>query len=309
MKGLEKDMKKKIITAVLLSMVLCAGLLTACGGSDEDSEGTGDSDTLSRQVKVVAYEGVGSNVLKNIDGDYKVRTYDQLPDVEKKIKSGDYDVAVLPTTSAGRMYGKTGRKLVEISPASMNGIYLLSNDYYLDENAKISALATKTIYVSGEDSTAVRVFEYLMSEAGMDSSSYKLKVLDSYGEIRKALADYGNIALASQPYATNLMKKNDQVVKLMDLNERFKEDTNLDIPTDVVIAKKSFAEKHDSDLRVFLKDYKKANDKTRQPGQQVFYSNTNRGITILKEFNDAMYSYNSAIFDGRSLKNGLYYQQ
>ncbi|MEA4923310.1 MAG: MqnA/MqnD/SBP family protein [Eubacteriaceae bacterium] len=302
-------MKKRIILAAVLSVVLCAGMMTACGNNTSDNtEETKDPTKLSSSVSVAAYEGAGTDVLKNIDGDYNVKGYDKIEDVEKKIENGDYDVAVLPTTSAASMYGKTGRDLIEISPASSNGIFVLANNYY-PGSTKLSALSGKTIYVAGEDSTATRVFQYLMNQAGLSTGSYTLKVLNSYGEIKKALDDYGNIAVVAQPYAKSIMKGNSNVNKAYDLNEKWKEETNTDIPSDVVIANRSFSEKRNDDLKVFINDYQEAVDKTKSKAKLVFYGTTNRGTSLLKEFNDTMYSYNSGIFDGKSIKNSMYYQE
>lgn len=301
-------MKKSKIVAVALALALCLGMLTACGNKNDNTEEAKDPTKLSESVSVVAYEGAGTDVLKNIKGDYNVKGYNKLKDVEKKIKTGDYDVAVLPTTSADKMYGETKGGLVEISPTDQNGLFLLSNNYYLS-NDSLSGLAGKTIYVTGENSTAVRVLKYLLNTTSLGTGQYTVKVLDSYEEIEKALGDYGNIALVSQPYVSSIMKSNSSVSKMVDLNEKWKDETNTDIPTDVVIASKDFAENRSDDLKVFINDYQSALDNTKSSSKLIFYSASNRGTSLLKAFNKTMYEYNSEIFDGRDISGSLYYQK
>lgn len=297
-------MTKKRILIAALSLTLCIGLLTACGSSSNKKQ----ADTLDRNIIVAAFRGTGTDILKHIGSGYQIQSDSQLKKVESRIKKGDYDVAVIPTMSAAKLYGKTKGNLVEISPTSMDGIYLLSNQYTL-ANGKLSSLASKTIYITGENATATRVFQYLMSQAGYRRGSYRMKALNDYGEIAKALKDDGNIAVVAEPDARKIRNENSNVIRMMDLAKQWTRMTSLSLPRDVVIAKATFATQHPAALQQFIQDYARAEKKTRSAGTLVFYANTNRGTSLLKAFNQEMEHYSSDLFGKRSLRPSLYYEE
>jgi len=300
-------MKKKKILMVLLSLILSVTTLTACGNETSSEK---EPTTLSDQVNATCMVGVGSTVLQNIKGDYKVSSYNDLDKVTANITSGKSDVAVLPTSTAAKLYGKTKGNIVEISPASLGGVYILSNGYYI-EDPKISSLSGKTIVICGHDTTAEYVLDNLMTAAGISTETgVTVKYVRTYAALEKALTTYGTVALATQPYAKRILKNNSSVIKFMDLNEKWKETENEEIITDVVVASKDFAEKHSDDLKVFINNYETALENTEKSSCDfVFYGASNRGITLLKKFNDTMYNYNSSTFGNKKPKQSMYYQK
>lgn len=288
-------MKKKlfIMTLILVIMTMAAA---GCGKGDQESADKADS--LSDSVKVVAYKGTSSKVVQNLGKDYDVKEYDNLLNLEKAVERGSYDVAVMPTADADWLYGATGKELKILSPVSMGGLYLLSNNYIL-ENPKMSNFIGKTIYVTGERSTGAKVFEYLMMEAGIGSSSYKIKVLDSYDEVEKAINDYGNFAIVEEPFAKKYLKSQ-SVVKVMDLEEAWQKATDLDLPMDVLVCSKDFYKNRSNDVSLVLEDYEKATGKVSgKSGRPVFYGTSNRGCSLVKAFNNEMVNNVSGLFNGK----------
>lgn len=299
-------MKKRYLAAVF-ALVAAMVFLTACGGGSDSSSDEESAGSLSGSVRVAAYEGSADKVVENLGKDYKVRKYDELLKLEDAVKKGNFDIAVLPTTDADWLYGKTGKDLVILSPCAMNGIYVLSNNYRMND-PKMSSFAGKTIYVTGERSTGARVFQYLMSEAGIGTASYKIKVLDSYGEIKKAVNDYGNFVIAEEPYASQYMKS-DSVVKLLDLSKEFRDETDLDIPADCVICSRDFYNKRSDDLKAVLSDYQEATKKAGSRNlRPVFYGASSRGISLVKNFNNKISGTVGGLYGG-SGSGGLYYTE
>lgn len=288
-------MKKKLFIMALFLIVMTI-VATGCGKGDQASSDKADS--LSDSVKVAVYKGTSSQVVKNLGKDYTVKEYDNLLNLEKAVERGAYDVAVMPTTDADWLYGKTGRELKILSPVSMGGLYLLSNNYVL-ENPKMSNFVRKTIYVTGERSTGAKVFEYLMMEAGIGSSSYKIKVLDSYEEVEKAINDYGNFAIVEQPFAKKYLK-NRSVVKVMDLEQAWKKATDLELPMDVLVCSKEFYKNRSDDVSLVLADYEKATEKVAgKSGRPVFYGASNRGCSLVKAFNKEIVKNVPGLFNGK----------
>lgn len=300
-------MKKK---AVWIALCLAAALflLTACSDSGSGTEEK-SRDTLSSSVKMAVYEGTAGSVTKNLGSDYKITRYNELLKLEKAVRRGDYDVAVLPTTDADWLYGKTGKDLVMLSPTSSGGIYLLSNSYQT-ASTKMTAFAGKTIYVTGERSTGAVVFRFLMQQAGIGTSSYTIKVLDSYEEIEKAINDYGNFAIVEQPYASRYMKKNSSVVKLRSLGDLFEEETDLKVPTDCMICSRDFYRDRYDDLPLVMADYQKATEKAKdRNARAVFYGSSSRGVSLLRRFNKALAGSVTDLYGGAGDTGRLYFTE
>ena len=297
--------RNKIIITVLI-LALVAVVFTACGKDKEKKDTSSEPTKLTAEVNIAVY-GAGKDIAKNLPENYKVKKYTEQKKMEKDLAKGEFDLAILPTGSAAALYGKLGKGMKEMGPVTTNGVYVLSNNYDI-ASQKMSAFRGRTIYATGGHSTEVRVFEYLMREAGYGTDYYKLRILDSYGEVEKALKDYGNIALASEPAASSIMKSNGEIRKIMDLGERWKERTDQDVMTDVVIVDSDFTKARQDEMKLIYADLQEAVDKTKSKAKLKFYSTTNRGMSLLKAFNKELYDGSHAVFGDKKIKDKLYYQ-
>ncbi|MGI6737069.1 MAG: ABC transporter substrate-binding protein [Anaerovoracaceae bacterium] len=291
---------------LLLTLVLCAGLLAACGGSDSSSDSGGKAAKEEKvTMRVAAYKGVGTAITGKLRGDYKITSYSEPAKMEAALRRGSYDAAILPTASADNLYGRAGGGLIEVSPASRGGMHLVSCGY-VTSSTRFSALAGKTIYVSGANTTDRRVFDALMTEAGIGSASYKIKVLKSCSEVEKALRDEGNIAVLSEPYYSSFKKKNSSITDLFDLGSEWQKATDTELVGDAVVVRRGFWKKHPGAFEDFCDDMTEAVKDADSAADLVFYGQSDRGARLLEHFNDYLYQQAPASFAGGRPGSRLY---
>ncbi len=285
-------MKKKsiILLALILTMLV---VMTACGSDeDKDSEEKKEPTELSGPVRVVAQnDATGVSVYKEMGDNYKVKTYKKIGDVRDAIKDGKYDAAILSAGIAAEMYDKTDGKLVEISPVSLNGIYIVANGYNKDD-FQLSWLLNKNVVIMGKNSTADQVLQKLMEDTGRSFSSIKTKYINSYSGVKKAFAQWGAIVICSEPYASRLEKLTD-VIKVYDLSEDYRISYKTEVPAEVLVVSKKMYDERPDDVKIMIKEYEEtlpkiSNENRKTYAKFVFYGQSNRGEMILRQYNETM---------------------
>ena len=285
-------MKKKSI--ILLALILTVLVVMAACGSDEDkdSEENKEPTELSGPVKVVAQnDASGVSVYKEMGDNYDIKTYKKIGDVRDAIKDGKYDAAILSAGIAAEMYEKTKGKLVEISPVSIDGLYVVANGYNKDQ-FMLSWLPNKNVVIMGKNSTADQVLQKLMEDTGRSFASIKTKYINSYNGVKKAFAQWGAIVICGEPYASRLEKLND-VVKVYDLAEDYRVSYKTEVPAEVLVVSKKMYDERPDDVKIMIKEYEEAlpeisNENKKTYAKFVFYGQSNRGEMILRQYNETM---------------------
>ena len=286
-------MKKKSISALLVIVLAALMILTACGDEEKSSSDKEKAPTeLSGAVRVVAQDDAsGVSVFKKMGENYKLKTHKRIGDVRDAIKKGEFDAAILSAGIAAEMYKKTDGKLVEVSPVSLDGIYVVANGYNKDD-FQLNWLPNKNVVIMGKNSTADQVLQKLMADTGRSFSSIKTKYINSYSGVKKAFAQWGAIVICSEPYASRLEKLTD-VIKVYDLAEDYRIMTKTEVPTEVLVISTDMYEKRPDDVKIMIDEYEKtlpeiSNEDRKTFSKFVFYAHSNRGEMIMREYNEAM---------------------
>ena len=279
---------KKIIA--LLAMVLTALLLfSACGEEEKKGEKKKEEPTtLSKEVTVVAQRGSAAvGVFRVMGENYKVKTFKKIGDVRDAVKSGKYDAAVLPSATAGEMYKRTKRGLVEMSPVTMDGVYVVASGFNKD-TFRPSFMMGKRAVCMGKNTTADRVWQKVMTDQGASVSAVRMRYVNSYSAAKKAFAEWGALVVCTEPYASKLAKIS-EVTKVYDLSKAYMDGGRQQVPTDVLVASKAMIKNRADDVTIMMNEYEKAMENPpKSKAKLVFYNQTNRGIQLLRDFNKTM---------------------
>ncbi|MEG0291843.1 MAG: hypothetical protein RR495_04060 [Anaerovoracaceae bacterium] len=321
-------MIKKRILAMGIIMVLAVTSLAGCGSKKEEKAPT----TLSGSVKVAALEGAGTESVANLKSDYKITKCATSGDMVGNVLSGGYDVFIMSPTTAGQMNERTSDNLVEISPITLGGISIVQNSYvqgtktvrvynektkqneYKTEDIEtpMSYLRGKTIVAYGKEGDAS---EYVLKKllnvyAGMALGEDQIEWIADKDDFITRLGNYQTIGLASEPVLSELQKKNKNVKTVFDLNQKWKEKLEGEIPMDVLVVSKEFYDNRRDDLNIFLNDYAESIVKAKETSKTklMLFTESNRGINILKQFNKTMYEFDAESFGGEKPKSGFYFE-
>lgn len=278
---------KKIIA--LLAMVLTALLIfTACGEEEKKEKKEEEPTTLSKEVTVVAQKGTAALKVFRLMGDnYKLKTFKKIGDLRDAVKNGKYDAAILPTATAGEMYKRTKKGLIEVSPVTLDGIYVVANGYNKD-TFRPSFMMGKRAVCMGKNTTADRVWQKVMIDQGASISAVRMKYVNSYKAAKEAFAEWGAMVVCAEPYAASLDKIS-EVNKVYDLSRSYTEGARDQVPADVLVVSKKMAKKRADDVKIMMNEYEQAMENPpKSRAKLVFYNQTNRGIQLLREFNKTM---------------------
>ena len=273
----------------LLALVLTALMLfTACGDEKKESSKEDEPEVLSEKVKVVAQQGAaGLEVFKLMGENYEIKTYKKIGDLRSAIKKGKYDAAILSAGIAGEMYKKTKKGLVEVSPVSLDGVYVVANGYNRND-FRLSYMINKSVVCMDKNSTADLVWQKVMNDGQQSISAVKMKYVNSYQACQKAFASWATLVICTEPYASKLTKLS-EVYKILDLSEIYNDNCHGQVPTDVLVVSKKMAKNRTDDVKIMKNEYETALSTVgKSKANLVFYNQTNRGIQLLRDFNKTM---------------------
>lgn len=282
-------MKHRRFMALLALVLAALVLFTACGEEEKKkAKKEEDTNVLSEKVRVVAQDGAaGLKVFRNMGDNYEVKTFKKIGDLRSAIKRGNYDAAILSTGIAAEMYERTKKGLVEVSPVSLDGIYVVANGYNKND-FRLSYLVKKNVVCMDKNSTADQVWQKVMTDGQQSISSVKMKYVNSYEASVKPFASWAALVICTEPYASRLTKLS-EVFKILDLAELYRENGHGQVPTDVLVVSKKMAKYRTNDVRVMKNEYETALSAVgKTKANLVFYNQSNRGIQLLREYNKTM---------------------
>lgn len=325
-------MKKKIL-AVTLILMLAITSLCSCGEEKEEEAPT----SLSKTLKITATEGLGAKALEHLDGDYKKSTSKYGEESADTIASdmmlsGNADAAIVSPTAAAQLNSKTSNEVVEISPISIGDLYVVQNSYVqasktvrvFNEETKLNEykeemIETRINYLRGKTIVAYGnpgdVSQYVLQNIALKEGYFsipdeRIEWINDEEAFIERMGNYQTIGLVGQPIASKLLKKNTNVKKVFNLNTKWKALFDGDIPMNVLLVTKELANNQD-DLRILLNDLGAAIDKAKDGGDKdlVLYTESSRGVSILKKFNNAMYDFSAEVMGNEKPKDSFYYSR
>lgn len=296
----------KKISLSLAFLLIFSIALTGCG-TDKNS-GDKEKDTLSEINCITLKDGAGDKVLSNIKGKYKVKTYKNFQDVEKKVLKGSFDVVILPAGMFSKLYAKAKPNLVEVSPITLDGMYVLANGW-AKNSVKLGTLRGMKINAYGEGTSSEMALIKAMKEKNLSISKIVFEYFYTEKDLEDRMKEYGAFCIAAEPYASEI-EKIPGVNKVLDIGEKYRETEMTQAPSEVLAVSKKFLDKRPDDVDVLVKDFEKAVSSTKARNTKlVFYGQSNRGLAILKKFNDQVKKWLPEQFSNQKFASDFYYDK
>ena len=326
MKILKKTMTLGLIFALVLTM------FTGCS-KEEDVP-----DSVTEIINIAALNGptgMATAQLTDMEDKYAITTYQAPTDITAKVVSGEVDVAAVPSNLAAVLYNKTEGEIVAVSPIVLGMLHILGNNTDIES---VDDLKGKTIVASGQGGTPEYVLQKILEDNGLKIyEDVNVQWLSNHSEVNtKLLSEEGTIAMVPEPFvSTALSAGKDSVKDLFDLNELWEDATGEELPMGVLIARKSFVEEREGDLKVLLGDLEKSVDFINEVSDEavalivekgfigkpeiakkaipnchiVLYAgdDAEKGESMLKTFNQTLFEMNPASIGGKLPDEELYY--
>lgn len=274
-----------------LALALCAALvmgsMAACGDSgsgsssaapDSSSQASVSSAVEKETVKVAALKGptaIGmAKLMEDNDSGQAQNHYEftvaaAADDIVGKITTGEVDIAAVPTNLASALYQKTNGGVKMLAVNTLGVLYLLDST---GEIQSVEDLRGKTLYASGEGSVPQYVFDYILTQNGLDpQTDVTIEYKSEHSELA-ALAVSGGapICILPEPFVTQVQGKNASIKTALNLTEEWEKITDgTQLAMGSIIVRREYLEQHKDAVDKFMSEYKASTE----------YANSNPGQT------------------------------
>lgn len=192
---------------------------------------------------------------------------------------GELDVGFLPPNAAAKVFNSANRAIVCLGISGNGNLFLISKKENLPaqnnefEQINLEFLRGKTVYCAGQGATPEYMFLYLLSKEKIPANSTNGVTLDfsiPNANIALALVS-GKIeyALVPEPFATVAQEKDKNVVRAVNIQKLYKNETNNHYPITLLVANSTFAKENKEILKTFVQFYAKANDWTAKNPEEA----------------------------------------
>ncbi len=278
-----------------LALALCAALVmtsfAACSAKEDANSSSPQSDTSAvssaaaerETVRVAALKGptaigmaklMGDNDGGQTQNEYEFTIAAAADDIVGKLTSGEVDIAAIPTNLAATLYQKTNGGVKMLAVNTLGVLYLTDST---GEIKSVTDLKGKTIYASGEGSVPQYVFDYILSQNGIDpKEDVTIEYKTEHSELATlAISGDAPICVLPEPFVTQVKAKNAEITAALDLTEEWEAvtDGKYQLAMGCIVVRKEFLDEHKEAVDKFLIEYKAsteyANDNVEQTAKIV----------------------------------------
>ncbi len=249
----------KKLLAILLTLTLVFALV-GCGDKDKTSS---DPETYTAVDMSVACmtgpTGIGmaklmaDNDAKITANNYTFTVASAAPDITGKFLKGEINIASVPTNVAATLYNKSSGK-VRMLAVNTNGVLSILEKG--DTIKSITDLKGKTIYSTGKGQNPEYILNYILTENGIDpTKDVTINFVSSEDLVAKLISGEAEIAMAPEPAATTVMIKNQELNRVLSINDEWSKVSDTELMMGCVIALDSYVTANPSAVEKFLEEY------------------------------------------------------
>lgn len=254
----------KKLFSILLALTLVFSL-AACGVNDTTSSAP---DTSSKPLYtavdmsvacMTGPTGIGmAKLMANSDAKLTANNYtftvaSAAPDITGKFLKGEINIASVPTNVAATLYNKSEGK-VRMLAVNTNGVLSI-----LEKGNTIKSIADlkgKTIYSTGKGQNPEFILNYILTENGINpENDVTINFVSSEDLVAKLISGEAEIAMAPEPAATTVMVKNQQLKRVLSINDEWSKVSDSSLMMGCVIALDSYVQANPKAIEKFLEEY------------------------------------------------------
>lgn len=219
---------------------------------------------LSAEINVTALRGpTAMGMVKlmkdsesgSVNGnDYDFTIEGAIDAVTPAIVRGSTDIAAVPANVSSVLYNNTDGGIEVLAINTLGVLYIAEKG---DSVHSVEDLRGKTIYSSGNGATPEYALRFVLESAGLEiGRDVFIEWRSEHAECVAALeANDGAVAMLPQPFLTSALLSDSSIRVALDLNDLWMEAMGTELITGVVIARTSFIEENEDDVRAFLSSY------------------------------------------------------
>ncbi len=253
---------KKLI-AIILTLVLCLGLLSGCGTETVSSEPeTEVEEVATRIIALKGPTGIGMAKLmddsnKNEKSKYTFTIAGQPTEAVAAVVGDKADIAAVPTNLAATLYKRTDKGVKMIAINTLGSLYILENGNTINS---FEDLRGKTIYATGQGANPEYVLNYLLEKNGLKvGTDVKIEFKAEHAELASLMAA-GEcvIGMLPEPNVSSAMVQNKDLRIALNLNDEWNKvaDEDSRLTMGCVIVSEKFLKEHPAQVEKFIDQLK-----------------------------------------------------
>lgn len=186
--------------------------------------------------------------------DYDFTIEGAIDAVTPAIVRGSTDIAAVPANVSSVLYNNTDGGIEVLAINTLGVLYIAEKG---DSVHSVEDLRGKTIYSSGNGATPEYALRFVLESAGLEiGRDVFIEWRSEHAECVAALeANDEAVAMLPQPFLTSALLSDSSIRVALDLNDLWMEAMGTELITGVVIARTSFIEENEDDVRAFLSSY------------------------------------------------------
>lgn len=335
-------MKKTL--SMLLTFVLCAGVLAGCGSSEapssapEQSSQSEASETSSEAsepasseessepessepatsdaaaIRVSALKGPTAmgmvKLMQDAEDGTTQNNYEftiaTTDEIVPLISKGELDIAAVPANLASVLYNNTEGKVKVLAINTLGVLYVVEKGETIQS---VADLAGKTVYSTGKGATPEFALNHVLTQNGIDpATGLTIEYKSEAAEIIPLLAQGENgIAIVPQPFVTTALAKVEGLRVALDWTEQW-DSISTDgssMVTGVVVVNSAFAEENPDAVKTFMAEYAASTAYTETNTSEAALLVEKYGIVDAAIAEKAIPACNITYIDGADMKEKL----
>lgn len=253
----------KKLFAILLTLALIFSL-AGCGGNDTaSSQPQTSSETYTAVDMSVACmtgpTGIGmAKLMADSDANATANHYtftvaSAATDITGKFLNGEINIASVPTNVATTLYNKTEGKVRMLAVNTYGVLSILEKGNTIKS---VADLKGKTIYSTGKGQNPEYILKYILTENGINpETDVTINFVSSEDLVAKLISGEAEVALAPEPAATTVMVKNQELNRVISINDEWANVSDSKLMMGCVIALDSYVAENEKAVEKFLEEY------------------------------------------------------
>lgn len=253
----------KKLFAILITLALIFSL-AGCGNNDTtSSQAQLSSETYTAVDMSVACmtgpTGIGmAKLMADSDANATANNYtftvaSAATDITGKFLNGEINIASVPTNVAATLYNKTEGKVRMLAVNTYGVLSILEKG---DTIKSVADLKGKTIYSTGQGQNPEYILKYILTENGINpETDVTINFVSSEDLVAKLISGEAEVALAPEPAATTVMVKNQELNRVISINDEWANVSDSKLMMGCVIALDSYVTENEKAVEKFLEEY------------------------------------------------------
>lgn len=174
-------------------------------------------------------------------------------DITGKFLNGEINIASVPTNVAATLYNKSEGKVRMLAVNTYGVLSILEKG---DTIKSVADLKGKTVYSTGKGQNPEFILKYILTQNGIDpEKDVTINFVSSEDLVAKLISGEAEIAMAPEPAATTVMVKNQELNRVLSINDEWAKVSDTKLMMGCVIALDSYIEANPKAVEKFLEEY------------------------------------------------------